>query len=366
MKKIYILSNSYGEDRSGALIGREMLRLCPDVHITAFPLISLGEEYKKRGVPFVQGFPPPPSGGPLLKSFKGFVQDVLTSFNIPFEYVRKLRGNSKPDILLVVGDVPLLVLGWIAFKTKAYFLAPCKSDYIAPHLGIEVSIMKKVTSTVFTHDKRTAGSLKNKGVNAVFLGNPMMDGLEKENVFRPPDNKVVIGVLPGSREEAYGNLERILRVGERIKAYKKDVMFPIAVSPTLDWDRVKSICSGYEFAVPVRNAFVDVVLASDIIISLAGTATEQAAGMGKSVVVFNGTGASSSWRKMFDQKKLLGDAVLLFRYDPEKIAREVVRVLNEPETLKRMGEAGKQRMGGEGGARRIAEFILKMEGLCSL
>jgi len=52
MKKIYILSNSYGEDRSGALIGREMLKLCPDIHITAFPLISLGEEYKKRGVPF--------------------------------------------------------------------------------------------------------------------------------------------------------------------------------------------------------------------------------------------------------------------------------------------------------------------------
>ena len=179
MKKIYILSNSYGEDRSGALIGREMLKLCPDIHITAFPLISLGEEYKKRGVPFVQGFPPPPSGGPLLKSFKGFVQDVLTSFHIPFEYVKKLRGNSKPDILLVVGDVPLLVLGWIAFKTKAYFLAPCKSDYIAPHLGIEVSIMKKVTNTVFTHDERTAESLKNKGVNAVFLGNPMMDGLEK-------------------------------------------------------------------------------------------------------------------------------------------------------------------------------------------
>jgi len=176
-----------------------------------------------------------------LKSFKGFVQDVLTSFHIPFEYVKKLRGNSKPDILLVVGDVPLLVLGWIAFKTKAYFLAPCKSDYIAPHLGIEVSIMKKVTNTVFTHDERTAESLKNKGVNAVFLGNPMMDGLEKENVFRAPDNKIVIGVLPGSREEAYGNLERILRVGERIKAYKKDVILPIAVSPTLDWDRVKGI-----------------------------------------------------------------------------------------------------------------------------
>ena len=363
---MYILSNSYGEDRSGALIGREMLRLCPDVHITGFPLISLGEEYMKRGIPFVQGFSPPPSGGFLLKSFKGFMEDILTSFHIPFEYVGKLRGNGKPDILLVVGDVPLLFLGWIAFKMKAYFLAPCKSDYIAPHLGIEVSIMRRISKAVFTHDEPTAESLKNKGVKAVFLGNPMMDGLEKEDVFSPPDNKIVIGVLPGSREEAYGNLDRILRVGERIKSYKKDVMFPIAVSPTLDWNRVKSICSGYEFAVPVRNAFVDVVLASDIIISLAGTATEQAAGMGKPVVVFNGTGASSTWKRMFAQKRLLGDAVLLFRYDPEKIAREVVRVLNEPERLKRMGEAGKQRMGEEGGARRIAEFILKREGLCSL
>ncbi len=45
-----ILSNSYGEDRSGAIIGRELKKIFPDVRILGAALISMGEKYKKRGI----------------------------------------------------------------------------------------------------------------------------------------------------------------------------------------------------------------------------------------------------------------------------------------------------------------------------
>ena len=47
MMNVAILSNSYGEGRSGALIAKELKVLDKSININAFPLISFGEEYRK-------------------------------------------------------------------------------------------------------------------------------------------------------------------------------------------------------------------------------------------------------------------------------------------------------------------------------
>ena len=48
-----------------------------------------------------------------------------------------------------------------------------------------------------------------KRADAIFLGNPMMDGLIPKSLDL--GNDPIVGILPGSREEAYENLRRTCR-----------------------------------------------------------------------------------------------------------------------------------------------------------
>ena len=56
----------------------------------------------------------------------------------------------------------------------------------------------------------------------------------------------------------------------------------------------------------IRDAFVDVVESSDLILGLSGAGNEQAAGLGKPVISFIGTGPQTTYRRMAEQERLLG------------------------------------------------------------
>ncbi len=365
MRRVAILSNSYGEDRSGALIGKELIRLCPNIEIISFPFISFGEEYEKRGVRVIGGSAPPPSGGFFLKSFSGFTKDLIESLPIPFTYMKRLHKNRNGiDLIIVVGDVPFLLMSWMALRREAYFLAPCKSDWMAPHLWIEEQLMRKCAKIVFTHDELTASNLRQKGIDARFLGNPMMDELIPESRYHPPEGKLLVGVLPGSREESYGNMERIARVMEALNRRIDNIHFAVSVAATVDYNRMRRILLGLEEVVDfVRGGFVDILKSSKLVISLAGTATEQAAGFGVPVISFVGTGAQTTRRRLLGQRKLLGKAFKFMEYEPEKIAYEVDEILRDQGIREVMGNEGRMRMGPPGGAKSIAECILKSEGI---
>ena len=363
--RIAILSNSYGEDRSGAIIARELKKFCPDLRISGFPLISFGKEYGKRGIEVIGGSPSPPSGGFFLKSIEGFIQDIVDCFTIPFTYIKRLhRIKDSIGMVIVVGDVPLLLLGWMALRRKAYFLAPCKSDWMAPHLSIERFIIKRLTEKMFTHDEFTANKMREKGIDALFPGNPMMDELDPEGRFEPPDGKTLIGILPGSREESYGNMKRIGKIIKILNRKRDDLHFAVALSNTVDSSRMKSIIDEIDADVDmVEGAFVDILKGSSLVISLAGTATEQAVGLGIPVVSFRGTGAQTTKRRLVGQKKLLSKAFRLVEYIPETIVDEIEKILDNESLKGEMKIEGLKRMGPGGGAGRIADYILKREGI---
>jgi len=363
--RIVILSNSYGEDRSGALIGLELRRMRPDAEIISFPLISFGEAYKKRGIRVIGGSAPPPSGGFFLKSIVGLVRDLVETLPLPLAYIKRLRQiKGIIDLVIVVGDVPLLLMGWIAIKKKAYFLAPCKSDWMAPHLWIEELLIRRYAKKIFTHDELTARNLREKGIDALFFGNPMMDELTRENRYHPPEGKLLIGILPGSREESYENMRMIRKVIEVLRDRRDDLHFAVAVADTVDFNRMKRSFDEENRDLDLeRGAFVDIIKSSILLISLAGTATEQAAGLGLPVMSFRGSGAQTTLRRLSGQKKLLGKAFRFIRYDPLEVASEIEKVLDDKKLREVMGGEGRERMGPPGGAKGISEYILQCEGI---
>jgi uncharacterized protein (TIGR03492 family) len=360
---VAVLSNSYGEDRSGALIAKELKSLNKKIKINAFPLISFGEEYEKRNIKVIGGHPPPPSGGFFLKSAKSFLSDITKTFFLPFSYVdclRKFRKNT--NIVIIVGDVPILILGYISLRKKVYFLEQCKSNYISSHFAVERFFMHKLTNKVFTHDEITAEDLKNKGVNAEFFGNPMMDGLSVEGKYSPPRGKILIGLLPGSRNEAYENIRKIGRVVQEILPLKENLHFSVALSDTVDknkmMDSVPELRKKIDF---LYGSFERIVKSSKLVISLAGTASEQALYLRTPVISFPGSGAQNTKSRLKGQKKLLGDAFILLPYKPEKIAEKILEIIENKELLEKLKVKGRERAGESGGARKIANYIYNKE-----
>jgi uncharacterized protein (TIGR03492 family) len=390
-KTLLVISNGHGEDIIGANILKELLSTngsaSNQIDIKVLPVVGKGQAYMALPVNLAGPARVLPSGGFMRNSLQNLWHDLkagllgLTLSQI--RYLRKLR--DKVDLVLVVGDILVLLLAGLFVKKEIIFLPTAKSEYISGHYRIEELIMSKMAGIVIPRDQKTADALKKAGINVLFPGNAMMDCFEIKGVnFNIPQAKRIIGILPGSREEAYDNMISILKVIEEIeKRTGEEITYLTAMAPNLSVERlkyhiketkwrykdgkeedlskgIKLILLSPEGSSTVRiiyHHFGDVLNEAEVFIGLAGTANEQAAGMGKPVVVFPGKGPQFNERFALAQKKLLGGSVKLLEYNPEKIALALLDILNNKNLYKEMSRKGKERMGGTGAIKKIVEII---------
>ena len=123
------------------------------------------------------------------------------------------------------------------------------------------------------------------------------------------------------------------------------------------------LCKGEKTVVMGKDLFDTVLHDSTVVIGMAGTANEQAAGMGRSVISFVGAGAQTTPARMIDQERLLGGSAAYISDFPAGVSREISWLLAHPEERQRRGEIGRQRMGPPGGAKKIADFLFEEFGL---
>jgi len=232
--------------------------------------------------------------------------------------------------------------------------------------------MRKFCIKVFTHDEYTAKNLRKESVPASFVGNPMVDGLEERSQFTIQDSRFtnLVGLLPGSKKEAYKNFLKILLVVEEISKRREGVNFVAAIPSSLDLQKlvVFAESNGWQYKESkiqkgkteiwlYQNAFVDITKQSNVIIGLSGTANEQAAALGKPIVSFKGCGPQTSTTRMKNQEKLLGGCLKFIPDFPDGVVAEVLKLLDNEKLRQARGRIGKNRMGPPGGAKNIARFI---------
>ena len=371
--KISFLTNGFGEDRTGALIACELRRLAPQHPIIAIPMVSSGNDFQKHGFETVWEGAFPPGQGFGSQEFRLFLKDIPYARDY-FRYLGFLaKRRSEFDHAFVVGDVFLLIHAYFGLGRKSVFLALAKSNHMNPHSAVEEWVIRHFASRVLTRDAYTAECLRAKGIDARFLGNPIMDGIGEpgpEQAAEPP----VIGLLPGSRDEADHNFRRILSV---IDGIPEPAQYLCALSPVLSIEKMAAAVAADGWTLAEgdvlrkdgkavqmgKNLFERVLHESTLVIGMAGTANEQAAGMGRPVVSFVGAGAQTTPSRMIDQERLLGGATAYISDFPEGVSREVSYLLAHPEERARRGAVGRERMGPPGGAKKIAEFLVQEFGL---
>jgi uncharacterized protein (TIGR03492 family) len=381
-KKILFISNGYGEDTIAVSIIKALLKQSPELDIAAFPLVGKGVPYLKAGIALKAPLKLMPSEGLLAEDWSRLAEDFKEGLiSLTFKQITHLR-RLKPDVTVAVGDlIPVIMSSFT--HAPLVFVGTAKSNYFVPYSFVERLVLKRRAAISLVRDEPTAAALRAQGLNALWVGNAMLDALEFSGTdFGLPAEALTIALFPGSRANAYQDFPILLKALKAFEALwqKKFYIllgFPLSLALSKfeeqaseeGWKIEKGIEKGdasilarwtrdkSEILVVAGN-LGDILNRCQIVLGQAGTANEQAAAFGKPVLAFAPKPHKMRWYRK-RQKGLLGEALEVAPDNPRLIAEELYAILNNPDRYNLMAQTGIDRMGPAGGAAKMAEIILK-------
>jgi uncharacterized protein (TIGR03492 family) len=365
-RRVLFVSNGFAEDMIGARI---IAALDPDVRtVAAYPLVGTGAY--PQAIPLLEPRRELPSSGFSLRAgLRGLRADVQAGLAALWLDQRRtlLEQRGRYHLAVAVGDAYCLWMAHLAFARPA-FVATADSVRTGGFGRRSLWVLRRYARRIYARDAETATALSRRRLPVVALGNVMMDLIDQrgETFGFPPDAPVVT-LLPGSRRDAAVNSALLAETAAIIAGSVPDVRFLLAVAPTVSERGLRehlgavpgvTVVPGDTAAAPgtrvhLTQAFGDAIRRAWIVVGMAGTAHEQAAGLGRPIVAFPGPGAQFGPAFLKTQHQLLGDAVVPGR-DSSHAAAAAIRLLTDPVERERRGAVGRERMGPPGAARRIA------------
>ena len=335
MSRILLLSNGHGEDLSGSLIAKQLVN--NGFYVDALPIVGKGIHYEKEKIKIIGKTKEFTTGGIGYNSFKGRLTEIFEGEIIYL--LRKLyltfKIKNEYDYFFVVGDIVPVFFAWICKKDFFTYLVAYSSHYegkLRLPWPSKFFLISKKAKRIYTRDMLTSNDLTLQLKKKVsFLGNPFMDKLLfKEKELNKSDFS--IGLFPGSRfPEILDNFVLILEVLEALSdfSYFQKVEFNFAIVNALSSSKIREIfknrkwkCLGkinekyfmkfqynYLNVNLYWNNFDEILLKSSCCISMAGTAAEQAIGLGKPVIQIEGKGPQFTKSFAEAQRRLLGEYV---------------------------------------------------------
>ncbi len=242
-----LLSNGYGEDSFAALILEELLELAEREEFTLYvdiiPLVGKGEAFKgllqrfPEAVRLCHFSPSLPYGGVYLgRSFSRFLHFLRDTFSGGLRNIlavaRRIRFLAPAaDVILGVGDILPLILGFLFGRKRVYFFACAHTDLLRiakrpyERLGrLTAYFLQHGAARVYTRDAPTALWFQSLGIHAVFPGfvGPRMGERSHERPY--------ILFLPGHRgdweENFFFLVDTILLAGKILDGFVLHFVFP--------------------------------------------------------------------------------------------------------------------------------------------
>jgi len=387
MGKALFISNGHGEDLNASIIAEALRRLYPSWELSAMPLVGEGNAYRRQGIPIICATRSLPSGGFVYMGWGQVWRDLSAGLVgllwQQFRCISQARQSKSYDLVVAVGDIVPLIFAHLSDAPFMSYLVSTSTHYenklILP-LTARWILQSQRCLRIFTRDLHTAKLMSAQGFShAVFLGYPIMDVLHLQGKdLHLRTEGAVICLLCGSRlPEAQANLLLLLQVVDLAQELKLAWQFRAAIVPQMsgqilqataaragwaytkgaDGEVITNQRSGAEVYC-FSDAFADILHRADVVLGMAGTAIEQAVGLGKPVVQLVGKGPQFTYRFAEAQQRLLGQSVQTCT-KPEVAVTLIQRVLADPVYLEKCKVNGQERVGGAGGAEQIAHEIAR-------
>ena len=366
-KNILIITGEPSGDARGAELIKELKKLLPDVSFWGIG----GDLMEKEGVRLVDHI--------RNLSILGVWEAVRSIRKIHDQYTRLTREiNSRKPALAVLIDYPGFNLKVASFLHSRnipviYYVVPqvwAWGEWRVKELRKNVS--KCLTLFAFEED-----FLKERGVNAKFVGNPLLDSAP-ENTTKAHDT-FTIALLPGSRRtELVNMLPLMLGAAEIIKKDRKDVDFIMAESSIMPDEMYAAELAQHPSLkiTRMKDATYDVLALSDFAMVASGTATLETAVMEKPMVVtYKVAYLTEMLFSILSRLRLVslvnivagGREIVpeVVRRDdafPGKVALETLSIINDNSRMENMRSElrkVKKTLGSKGASRRAAEEIVK-------
>ncbi len=382
---LLVVSGGHAEDA----IGARLLDHLPDEPALAFPLVGAGRAYARH--PRVERVGPrwePPSGGFPANSLQNLVADLRSGFlqSLVRQWATAQRLARDPRIRAVaaVGDAYALAVAWRASgfgRRPLFHLQPQISyHYIAGRSLLERLAnpgqflaedyffyerwLHRYLRAVYVRDPASERRARALGMTkARFVGSLAMD------MLGPPEgplpvrlDRPVLALLPGTRADVRVSLPLMVRTAERLPEFLPLVAWvpPFEEARLPEGYRLQVQSEAHAVALGgagvhlIRGRFSAILHAARVALGTAGTANEQAVGLGVPVVAFPTPGPQYTRANARRQKRLLGDGLTLVEADPESLAQAVRRLAEEGPARRAAQAAGRERVWPPGALPRIA------------
>jgi uncharacterized protein (TIGR03492 family) len=390
-KKVLFISNGHGEDLNASEVLKALRAKYPDIQVAALPMVGEGNAYRKLGVEIIAPTLSLPSGGFVYMDKRQLLTDVQKGLiKLTWQQIKSARAYTKNcDLVFATGDIVPLAIARLTGCPYTAFIVSSSAHYenrMKPPFFMDWIMRSPLCQTIFTRDAFTAQLMQQQGVSkALFAGYPIMDVLERSGIDLELQSEIpTIALLPGSRlPEAAHNLGMMLDLVMAIASEftHNPVQFRAALVPKMMSPEIlRAIAQdhGWIFEPPHKltcqqievvcydNAFADILHQCHLVIGMAGTAVEQAVGLGKPVIQILGQGPQFTYSFAEAQMRLLGISVQTIGKTSatqtllQEAAHNVKLTLHDSEYLQSCHLNGIERVGLKGGSTRIAEHIAKL------
>jgi len=373
-KTIMIVAGEASGDMHGANLVREMLNLDPALNFYGIGGNRLSEE-----------------GVELLANASDMAVVGLTEVVSKLGSILKIMGMMKrslderrPDIVILIDypdfNIPLAKAAKKRGIKVFYYISPQVWAWRKSRIGqIKKTVSKMAVILPFEVEM-----YHQKGFGVNYVGHPLLDMVklnyskqESRKKFGLSEDKITIGILPGSRtSEVRILMPELLRAAQILKREMPDLQFILPLADTLEETSVTEIISGFNVDVKVVSGHTyDVVSCADLALVASGTATLETALLGvPMIIVYKISLLSYFIGRLFVHVKNIGLVNIiagktivpeLIQGDASgmRIAAESLSILKNGERRQKMIkelEAIRARLGEPGAARRAAQIAHDM------
>ena len=367
--KIMLVAGEVSGDLQGAALAKELKNLNSSIELFG----NGGPQMEANGVKIKFNV--------LKRSTVGFVEALAQVFPMAgiLKKLKKIIVDENPSAIVLIDNQGFnLQLAKFAQKKgipTIYYFTPQAWIW-----GSARQIARQVTKLIGTFPLETEVYAKT-GADITFVGHPLLDivhpTLSKEEAshkFNLDLHKPIIGILPGSRtQEIRYHLPVMLKAISKIKV-KKEVQFLLSVaSPIFKEEIMEIVKKGKEEVKIIEGYTYDLINISDLILTCSGTATLEAACLGKPMIVVYKLAFISylcarmlirlpyvSMPNIIARKKIVPE-LLQRNFTPSNVASSVLNLLENVPEREKMQENLKevvQKLGEPGAVRRAAEIVL--------